>query len=188
MAGGPISARGVDLLQDDAGLDHPEPRPAILGRNQDRQPPAGGQGPHEFLGIALLAVDPPPVGVRKFRADLTDSLPVPFVFLIKAEVHQRWASCRIRRARRTTASSTIWPSRAYAPRPAASASPADAMMPRAQVTSSAVGEKIWFTGSTCDGWMINIPPKPSSRARWAVVRKPSRSWIFSQGESSAGRS
>src|SRR2546430_5351037 len=186
MAGGPISARGVDLLQDDAGLDHPEPRPAILGRNQDRQPAASGQRAHEFLRIALLGVNPPPVGVRKFRADLLDSLAVPFLFVVEAEVHQRWASCRILRARRTTASSTIWPSRAYAPRPAASASPADATMPRAHVTSSAVGEKTWLTVSTWDGWMINIPPKPSSRARCAVTRKPSRSRIFSQGESSAG--
>src|SRR2546429_1047996 len=170
MAGGPISARGVDLLQDDAGLDHPEPPPAILGRNQDRQPAASGQRAHEFLRIALLGVDPPPVGVRKFRADLPDSLAVPFLFVVEAEVHQRWASCRIRRARRTTASSTIWPSRAYAPRPAASASPADATMPRAHVTSSAAGGETLFTGFPCDGWGVNIPPKPSFRARWAVGR------------------
>src|SRR5207247_629643 len=148
MAGGPISAGGVDLLQNEARLDDPEPGPAVLGRDQDRQPAAGGQRLHEFLGITLLGVDAPPVRVREFRADLPDPVAVALLLIAEAEVHQRWAFCRMRRARRTTASSTIWPSWAYAPRPAASASPADVTMPRAQVTSSVVGEKTWFTVST----------------------------------------
>src|SRR5207248_11459734 len=91
---------------------HRGARRAVLGGNQDRQPAAGRQRPHEFLRIALLGVGPPAVDVRKFRADLPDSLAVPFLFVVEAEVHQRWAWCRILRARRTTASSTIWPSRA----------------------------------------------------------------------------
>src|SRR5205823_4186270 len=141
MAGRPISSRGVDLLQDNARLDDPEPGPAVLGGDQDRQPAAGGERPHELLRIALVGVDSPPVRIWEFRADLSDPVAVAFLFIAEAEVHQRWALFRMRRARRTTASSTIWPSWAYAPRPAASASPADATMPRAQVTSSAVGEK-----------------------------------------------
>src|SRR2546430_1437141 len=186
MAGRPISARRIDLLQDDAGLDHPQPRSAVLGGDQDRQPAAAGQRPHEFLRVPLLGIDLPPVGIRKFRTDLPDSVALLFLLVGEAEVHQRWASFRIRRARRMTASSTIWPSRAYAPRPAAAASPAEATMPRAQVTSSVVGEKTWLTVSTCDGWMSNMPPKPSSRARCAKVRSPSRSWILSHGASSGG--
>src|SRR6266702_3204562 len=162
MAGRSIPAGGVDLLQDDARLDDPEPGPAVLCGDQDGQPAAVAERQHELLRIALLGVDRPPVRVGKFRADLPDCCTIPFLIITEAEVHQRW--CRIRRARRTTASSTIWPSRAYAPRPTASASPAEATMPRAQVTSLAVGEKTWLTVSTCDGWMSNMPPKPSSRA------------------------
>src|SRR5438094_2032298 len=146
MAGRPIAAGGVDLLQDDARLDDPEPGPAVLGGDQDGQPAAVAERQHELLRIALLGVERPPVCVGKLRADLPDSFAIPFLLIAEAEVHQRW--CRMRRARRTTASSTIWPSRAYAPRPTASASPADATMPRAHVTSSAVGEKTRLTVST----------------------------------------
>src|SRR6266550_192420 len=135
----PQAAGGVDLLQDDARLDDPEPGPAVLGGDQDGQPAAVAERQHEPLRIALLGVDRPPVRVGKFRADLPHCCAIPFLLIAEAEVHQR--SCRMRRARRTTASSTIWPSLAYAPRPTASASPADATMPRAHVTSSAVGEK-----------------------------------------------
>src|SRR5437763_9397592 len=112
MAGGPISAGGVDLLEDNARLDDPEPGPAVLGGDQDRQPAAGSERPHELLRIALLGVDSPPVRVRKFCADLPDSSLVSFLLIAEAEVHQPWAPSRMRRARRTTASSTIWPSRA----------------------------------------------------------------------------
>src|SRR5712691_8638669 len=97
------------------------PGPAVLGGDQDGQPAAVAERQHELLRIALLGIDRPPVRVGKFRADLPDCFAIPFLLIAEAEVHQRW--CRMRRARRMTASSTIWPSRAYAPRPAAFASP-----------------------------------------------------------------
>src|SRR5919204_557909 len=188
VAGGAVFPAGIDLLEHDAGFDQAEPGAAVLGRNQDGKPAAFGERPHEFLRVLPFGIQLAPVRLAELHADLSHAVTVLLLLGGQREVHQSEACSRIARARRMIASSTISPSLAYAPRPSAVARSADAAMPRAQAISSSVGEKTWFTVSTCDGWMSNMPPKPSARPRWAAARKPLRSVILIQGESSGGRS
>src|SRR5438132_638512 len=111
VADGRVPARGVDLFEHEAGLDETEPSPAVIRRDQDRQPPAIRQRPNEVIWIALLGVDLAPVRLGKFRTNGAHAIAVQLLLEAQAEVHQACASRRIARARLTIASSTIWPSR-----------------------------------------------------------------------------
>ena len=111
MTDGRVPAGGVDLLEHDAGLHETEPGAAVFRGDQDRQPAAVGQGANEFVRIALLGVGLAPVRVRKRRADGAHAVAVRLLLGAQVEVHQGCVSRKIARARLTTASSTISPSR-----------------------------------------------------------------------------
>src|SRR5256886_16694229 len=109
--GGGSPPGGFFFSERGGGREDPAPRPAVIRRDQDRQPPAIRQRPNEVIWIALLGVDLAPVRLGKFRTNGAHAIAVQLLLGAQAEVHQACASRRIARARLTIASSTIWPSR-----------------------------------------------------------------------------
>src|SRR5581483_10551318 len=70
MARPAVRAGAVDLLHDDRGLRDTEPRAAVLGGDQSREPTRLGERRDEILRVGLVPVDPAPVLVGESGTQL----------------------------------------------------------------------------------------------------------------------
>jgi len=64
-----ISTGGVDLFQDEAGLEHAQAGAPELFGDEHRQPSAIGQGTNEFIRVLLLPVDLLPICLGELPAE-----------------------------------------------------------------------------------------------------------------------
>src|SRR5215210_6684302 len=88
VAGSPVGAGAVDLLQDYRGFDHPQSQPAVLLRDQGTKPSRLGQCPNEFLRIALISIELSPVLVRVLLTNLPHVATYLLLLFGQTEFHE----------------------------------------------------------------------------------------------------
>src|SRR4051812_16591494 len=99
VTGAGIAAAPIDLLENDGGFGETEAGAAILLRNERRHPAGGRQSVDELLGIALLGVEPLPIGAGVFPAQAADRFSdfvVGFVWQLRAAGGGRWTTAMSR--------------------------------------------------------------------------------------------
>ena len=82
-----VAARSVDLFEDDRRVRDFEARPAVLGRDERREPPCFRERIDELLRVLALAIDLTPVDVPEVGAELPHGGADVLAIGIVREVH-----------------------------------------------------------------------------------------------------